>query len=163
MRDLRPQPAGSATPPPRPPSSGWVKLGTGLAVIGAEITESVLHPAAAVPLEITDAAIPVISGLILLTTIVFGSAETVERVFRLLRWIRNRPEPAAPDSPGPSAGNDLMAQQAATVHEFDVSPSRRRRHGSGRWRHPARPAAPAEPGRGPRPPGPSSAAGEPPS
>ena len=93
MSDLTPRPVGSATPPPRPRTSGWVKLGTGLAVIGAEITESVLHPAAAEAVGIADTAIPLIVGLILFTTIVRGSPETVERVFRLLRWIANRPGP----------------------------------------------------------------------
>jgi hypothetical protein len=78
---------------------GWVKLGTGLAVVGAQITESVLHPTAALALGIADAAIPLIVGLILFTTIVWGRSETVERAFRLLRWIANRPEPGAPDRP----------------------------------------------------------------
>jgi hypothetical protein len=128
-----------------------VKLGTGLAVIGAEITESVLHPEVAEGLAIADAAIPLIVGLILFTTIVRGSTETVDRIFRLLRWITNRPEPAAPGSsgsqssaaaaehpsaqaaaagigpvpsanPGPSADSDLIARQAATLREFDVPP-----------------------------------------
>jgi len=122
-----------------------VKLGIGLAVIGAEITESVLHPAVAEVLAITDAAIPLIVGLIVFTAIVRGKEETVDKVFRLLRWIRNQPEPAAPNSPnsqspaaqaehpsakagigpatpanpGPS-GNDLIARQTAALHEFDV-------------------------------------------
>ena len=149
MSELTPGPAASAAPPPRSRTSGWVKLGTGLAVIGAQITESVLHPEVAEALAIADAAIPLIVGLILFTTIVRGSTETVERVFRLLRWITNRPEPTAPGSltssqspaaaaehpsaqitasigpissanPGPSAGNDPIARQAATLHEFDV-------------------------------------------
>jgi hypothetical protein len=108
---------------PQPRTPGWVKLGTGLAVIGAEITESVLHPVAAEGLAIADAAIPLIVGLILFTTIVLGTTETVDRIFRLLRWVTNRPEPTAPPAnPAPSAGNDLIARQAATLHEFDVPP-----------------------------------------
>lgn len=127
-------------PPARRPAGtpGWVKLGTGLAAIGAELTESILHPAAAEALGIADAAIPLIVGVVLYTTIVRGSPETVERVFRLLRWISNRPDPPAPGSsssqssaaaehpsaqktadtgpapsatPGLSAGNDPIAQQ----------------------------------------------------
>lgn len=81
MSDLTPRPASSATPPSPPRTPGWVKLGTGLAVIGAEITESVLHPAAAEALGIADAAIPLIVGLILFTTIVRGSPQTTERIF----------------------------------------------------------------------------------
>jgi hypothetical protein len=142
MSELTPRPTGSAASPRRPRTSGWVKLGTGLAVIGAEITESVLHPAAAEALEIADVAIPLIAGLILFTTVVRGSPETVERIFRLLRWIANRPEPTAPDSPSsqspataenfsaqitaglspipsanpvPSAGSDLIARQDAAA------------------------------------------------
>ena len=150
MPDLTPRPPSSATPPSPPRTPGWVKLGTGLAVIGAEITESVLHPAAAEAEQIAAAAIPLIVGLILFTTIVRGSPQTTERIFRLLRWIANRPEPTAPDSPSsqspaaaaehpsahitagispapsanpaPSAGNDLTARQAAALHQFDVPP-----------------------------------------
>jgi hypothetical protein len=33
---------------------------------------------------------------ILLAAVLLGSDQTVERVFRLLRWAANRPEPAAP-------------------------------------------------------------------
>ena len=148
MSDLTPGPIGSSAPPPRPRASGWVKLGTGLTVIGAEITESVLHPEVAEGLAIADVAIPLIVGLILLILIVRGSPETVERVFRLLRWITNRPEPTAPGSPensqspaeaaehpsaqitvispalstnaDPSAEDGLIALQAATLHQFDV-------------------------------------------
>jgi hypothetical protein len=139
------------TPPkPRPRTPGRAQTLLGLAVIGADITESVLHPAVAEGLAIAEVAIPLFLGLILFTTIVGGSRETVERVFRLLRWITNRPEPTAPSSPssqssapaaehpsaqttagiglapsanqGPSADNDLIARQAATLHEFDAPP-----------------------------------------
>lgn len=136
-------------PRARPRASGWVKLGTSVAVIGAEIAESVLHPEVAESLAIADVAIPLIVGLILLTIIVRGSQETVDRVFRLLRWITNRPEPTVPSLPssqplaataeplsahiragigpdlpanqGPSLGNSLIARQAAMLREFDVS------------------------------------------
>jgi hypothetical protein len=139
VSDLMP---GSGGPPRRPRTSSWMKLGTAMAVIGAEITDGVLHPAAAEALEIADAVIPLILGLILFTTIVRGSPETVERIFRLLRWIANRPEPTGPDAPGSqpaaaaenlsaqitagidpassanpdhAAGNDLIARQAAAA------------------------------------------------
>ena len=55
-----------------------------------------LHPAIWEALGAADAVIPVIVALILLTAILRGSNETCERVFRLLRWIANRPEPPAP-------------------------------------------------------------------
>lgn len=55
-----------------------------------------LHPALGVVLAIADIAIPVLIAAVLLTVILCGSKETYERVFRLLRWIVNRPEPPAP-------------------------------------------------------------------
>lgn len=174
MPDPRPQPPGAATPPPRPRISGSVKLLTGIAAAGADVAESILHPAEAEALEIAGAAITVIGVLILLCTIVRGSADTVDRVFRLLRFIRDRPEPPAPDSPGPvppataagaalSAGDDLTARRAAAPHEFGVSSPRCHRRGSGSRRHPARPAGAAEPARGPGSPGPGAASWERPS
>jgi len=36
--------------------------------------------------------------LVLMIVIVFGSDQRCNRVFRLLRWLANRPEPPAPDS-----------------------------------------------------------------
>jgi hypothetical protein len=37
--------------------------------------------------------------LILFGIVVYGAKEQADRVFRLLRWLRNRPEPPAPTSP----------------------------------------------------------------
>lgn len=147
MSDPTPEAAGS-TPPPRPRTPGWVKLLLGLAAIGADVTESILHPEVAAALAIAEVAIPVIVGLIVFTTIVLGSQETADRVFRLLRWIRNHPEPLTPGSsssqspagaaehtsaqvtvgispagpvnPSPSASSDLIARQAAMLYEFDI-------------------------------------------
>jgi hypothetical protein len=99
MSDPTPGPVGSAHPPPRPRTSAWIKLIIGLAVIDAEITESILHPELTEALAIAEVAIPLIVGLIVFTTIVRGNLETVDKVFRLLRWIRNHQEPTAPDSP----------------------------------------------------------------
>jgi hypothetical protein len=103
-------------PPRRPRTSGWVGLGTSLAVIGAEITESVLHPKVAEGLAIADVAIPLIAASILFITIVWGSPETVDRVFRLLRWIANRPEPAAPDRRQPTTHPEEEAK-TSVLHE----------------------------------------------
>jgi hypothetical protein len=173
MPDQTIRPEGPVAPPPRPQTSVWAKIGgTGLAVIGTEITVGVLHPEAAESIAIADAAVPVIAALVLLTVIVRGSEQTVSRVFRLLRCVCNRPEPTAPDSPmskpappagqpsiqvtaavGPglngdpasSAGNDLIASQPATPRECKVLSRRCRRRRPGSACHPARPAA-AEPG-----------------
>jgi len=85
----------------RHPTAGWVKLGTVLAIVAAEITEGVLHPVLAVGLGIADVCIPLIAGLTVFVVVVRGSAQTVDRVFRLLRWVTNRPEPAFPKTSGP--------------------------------------------------------------
>jgi hypothetical protein len=76
-------------------AAGWAKLGIALAVVAAEITESVLHPWLAEVLAITDMIIPVLAALVVFTVVVRGSPRTVDRVFRLLRWAFNRPEPAS--------------------------------------------------------------------
>lgn len=92
----------SPLPPTRHRAAGWTKLGTGLGIVAAEVAEGALHPALAEALAIADLAIPVVIMLIVFAVIIWGSQQTVDRVFRLLRWITNRPEPAAPDPPQPS-------------------------------------------------------------
>jgi hypothetical protein len=39
---------------------------------------------------------PLISGAILVSVLVFGSTASSDRIFRLLRWIRDREEPPGP-------------------------------------------------------------------
>jgi hypothetical protein len=73
------------------------RLGAVAAILGEESTASYLHPALGEALAATDIIIPAIVLLVLLAAILRGSTETCERVFRLLRWIANRPEPPAPD------------------------------------------------------------------
>ena len=97
------------TPPDSPPvktlparhrAAGWAKLGTGLGIAAAEIAEGILHPTLAEALSIADLAIPALAALIVFTVVVRSSETTCDRVFRLLRWISNRPEPAAPAQTG---------------------------------------------------------------
>jgi hypothetical protein len=80
--------------------SPWRALGAGTGLAGTEGIAGYLHPALGEVLAAADVITPVAIALILLAAILFGSKETVERVFRLLRWIANRPEPAAPALPG---------------------------------------------------------------
>jgi len=72
------------------------------------------HPALSIIAWVTTAGVPVagevlhpllgeiviITELVLTLTVIFmalfGSADTRERAFRLLRWFGNRPEPPAP-------------------------------------------------------------------
>jgi hypothetical protein len=86
------------TPPTRHQLAGRARLSAGLGIATAEGVAGYLHPELAEALAIADVAIPVLLVLILFAVVVGGSQETCDRVFRLLRWITNRPEPAAPDS-----------------------------------------------------------------
>jgi len=80
---------------PRPP---WRLMGAGAGVLGIEGATLYLHPALGECLIAADAIVPAVVALVLLAVILRGSNETCERVFRLLRWVANRPEP-----PGPAA------------------------------------------------------------
>jgi hypothetical protein len=73
------------------------RLGAIAAIFSAEGIEGYLHPAFGEALAAADVIIPATVLLVLLAAILRGSTETCERVFRLLRWIANRPEPPAPD------------------------------------------------------------------
>jgi hypothetical protein len=73
------------------------RLGVAAAFLSAESTAGYLHPALGEALAAADVIIPAIVLLVLLASILRGSSETCDRVFRLLRWIANRPEPPAPD------------------------------------------------------------------
>jgi hypothetical protein len=55
-----------------------------------------MHPAIGIALAIADISVPFAVGVVVLVVILRGSDETCERVFRLLRWIANRPEPSPP-------------------------------------------------------------------
>jgi hypothetical protein len=81
----------------RRPSMPWRALSTGAGVLSSEGLTAYLHPALGEALAVADIVIPLILAIILLTAILRGSSQTCERVFRLLRWIANRPEPPAPE------------------------------------------------------------------
>src|ERR1017187_8862574 len=84
-------------------TGAWWRLGVGAATLGAEGTTGYMYPALGAVLAIIDVAVPLAVGAVLLAAILFGSNETCERVFRLLRWIANRPEPPAPGQDNPDA------------------------------------------------------------
>jgi hypothetical protein len=65
--------------------------------LAAEAAAGCWCPALGIALAVADVVIPAVITLILLAAILRGTPETCERAFRLLRWIVNRPEPAAPD------------------------------------------------------------------
>ncbi len=88
----------SASAAPRPPVP-WRALIAGAGVAGGEGTALVVRPGLGEVLGGADVIGPLAIALILLAAILLGSDQTVDRVFRLLRWAANRPEPAAPASP----------------------------------------------------------------
>jgi hypothetical protein len=79
--------------PDQAPRTGWAKLCTGLAIAAFELVSDCLHPEVTEILVIADLAIPVITFVVLLIIIARSKEQTCERIFRLLRWIVNRPEP----------------------------------------------------------------------
>jgi hypothetical protein len=93
--------------------AGLAKLGTGLAVVAGEVVEGAHHPALADALVIADVAIPAAVLLLVFAVITRGSQQTCDRVFRLLRWLANRPEPPAPGPVRPPSGS---APPASTSH-----------------------------------------------
>jgi hypothetical protein len=42
---------------------------------------------------------PLVTGAVLLTVVVFGSNKSIDRIFRLLRWFRDKEEPPEPANP----------------------------------------------------------------
>lgn len=96
--------AGADTSHPAPTSARLPAarryLSAGAGVLGGEGLAAYLHPALGEALAAADVIVPLATALVLLTAILRGSTQTCERVFRLLRWIANRPEPPAPERPG---------------------------------------------------------------
>jgi predicted lipid-binding transport protein (Tim44 family) len=85
-----------APQPPARPSAAGRALGAGVGVLGGEGLTAYLHPALGEALAVANVMVPLAIALVLVIAIVCGSNRTCERVFRLLRWIANRPEPPAP-------------------------------------------------------------------
>jgi hypothetical protein len=95
--------AGRALEPGGRPARPWRALGAGAGILGGEGLAGVLHPALGEVLAAVDVIVPLALALILIAAILLGSDRTCERVFRLLRWAANRPEPAAPAARGTAA------------------------------------------------------------
>lgn len=69
--------------------SSWRPAVIGTLSLGVPISAGMLHPV----LGDLVATIEVMIVLTVIGTALFGSVALSERAFRLLRWIRNRPEP----------------------------------------------------------------------
>lgn len=83
----------------------WKPIGAAVTSIGAPAGIGLLHPALGAAVFLTELAV----SLIILGTALFGAKEYSERAFRMLRWIANRPEPAAPPVSTASRAINLSA------------------------------------------------------
>lgn len=81
---------------PRPGRPGLRQCTAGLGAIGVPSIACVAHSLLATVLVSTEA----IGALAVLAAALIGSPTVSARAFRLLRWIADRPEPAAPPRGG---------------------------------------------------------------
>ena len=70
------------------------RRGIGLGILSAEGTFVWFHPAGAVVVALAGVGGMVLVVLIVVAAIVVGNSQTCEQVFRLLRLLADRPEPA---------------------------------------------------------------------
>ena len=88
------------TPTAQAPLSAAWKLGIGSAgILGAGSGAGYLYRPLGAALATIVVLVPLAIALVLLGAIMRGSNQTCERIFRLLRWLTNRPEPPPPGSP----------------------------------------------------------------
>jgi hypothetical protein len=73
--------------------TGMRRRGIGLGILSADATIAWLHPADAVAVALTGVGGTLLVVLIVMMPIILGNRQTCDRVFRLLRWLVNRPEP----------------------------------------------------------------------
>ena len=83
----------------RSPVPGRWKLAAAVGTLGADATVAYVSPSLGAALAAADVIVPLAIAMVLLVAVLSGSTETCERVFRLLRWIANRPEPRPPPTP----------------------------------------------------------------
>jgi hypothetical protein len=90
------RPEGGPGQPRRLPR--WIPLALGTSA--SVLSEMVLgyHYRALETISIAcDVGLPTLLILVLVGTALFGSDDKQERAFRLLRWIRDKPEPPSPN------------------------------------------------------------------
>jgi hypothetical protein len=73
----------------------WLSSGTVTILVGGAGLER-HHPALEMILLVFGAGFPALLIVILVAVILFGSKEKLDRAFRLLRWLRDKPEPVGP-------------------------------------------------------------------
>jgi hypothetical protein len=88
-----------------PAQAPWRPLGIGAGAVAVPTVISYVHSVFGLVLASGEA----LTIALLLAAALFGTSTISERAFRLLRWLANRPEPAAPPrltSPSSDAGPD---------------------------------------------------------
>jgi hypothetical protein len=120
---MHPGPGCPRQPHEDPRLVPWRVLGTGAAVVAGEGVAAYLQPALREALAAADIVTPLAIVIVLITVILRGSNQTVDRVFRLLRWISNRPEPPAPQPPLSQARPSHTANVRGRPPERHRSPS----------------------------------------
>lgn len=91
------RPTGSSRARRRASAGGrMIGLGLGTGGIAGECTAGRLHFLAGEILAAAIIIVPLLTGTILVTVVVFGSTKSSDRVFRLLRLFSEKEEPPAP-------------------------------------------------------------------
>jgi hypothetical protein len=101
-----------------------IAIGAGPAA--APLAAAALHPVLGAALLVTE----LVFVLIVFGVVIYGTQEQVDRVFRLLRWLRSRPEPPAP-KPKPSHQNNqsrISADQSLEIEQARNAPGCRPIH-----------------------------------
>jgi len=110
--------------PDQAPHMRRAKLCAGLVIAALEFVSDCLHPEITEILVIAGVVIPVIIMAALLAIITRSDEQTCERVFRLLRWMVNRPEPPSTQAVVPAWPRPPAPWPA------NCPPTRTRSHGS---------------------------------
>ena len=94
----------SAMPIAREPAV-WRSVAANVTALGAPVCIGLLHPLLLEIVSITE----LVMALTIISLALFGSPDLIDRAFRLLRWIRNRPEPPAPEASGAGRGRPVTS------------------------------------------------------
>ena len=100
----------ATSPPTARPLAPWRILGAGAGIGGGEGVAAYLHPALGELLAGADVIAPIAIAGVLLFAILFGSEQTCERVFRLLRCIQ--PVGATSTSARPTRYSSIAASDS---------------------------------------------------
>ena len=82
-------------------------IGLGAGPVAAPFAAVALQPVLGAALLAAE----LVTVLVVFTIVVYGSQEHANRVFRLLRWLRGRPEPPAPTSLNEDKAPRITAHQ----------------------------------------------------